>query len=103
MSAMNDDEPADHVSMDTRAGITCTARDILGQHHMLKRAEILPILDVAINLHTADGSPLNIYGYLRFTLTLAKTTIVLPNPVHDKLFLDSSIILALKAILDWHK
>ena len=54
----------------------------------------------AIQLNSADGSALEILGYIRFNLTLGEITLpvealVLPNLGPDKMLLDNSIMNAI--------
>lgn len=76
------------------------------QHKTLKNTEILPVPPGAINLRSADGSPLKLKGYARFELTLGEITLpvealVLPSLGPDKMLLDNSIMGAFGAVLDW--
>ena len=60
----------------------------------------------AVNLSSADGSPLKILGYVRFELTLGDITlpveaIVSPSLGPDIVLLDNSIMNAFGGVLDW--
>ena len=60
----------------------------------------------AINLSSADGSPLKILGYVRFQLTLGDITLpvealVLPSLGADIMLLDDTIMGAFGGVLDW--
>ena len=59
-----------------------------------------PVPAGAIQLNSADGSALEILGYIRFNLTLGEITLpveafVLPNLGPDKMLLDNSIMNAI--------
>ena len=60
----------------------------------------------AINLSSADGSPLENLGYVRFQLTLGDITLavealVLPSLGPDIMLLDNTIMGAFRGVLDW--
>ena len=65
-----------------------------------------PIPPGAISLRSADGSPLQILGYIRFTLKLGNKSLpvealVLPHLGPDIMLLDNSIMKSFGAKLDW--
>lgn len=100
-------EKVDDVTVDTATDVPCISAEFIRRHSMLRDHNILPVPPHAINLRSADGSPLSVAGYMRFMLTLGETTLpveafVLPSLGPDKLLLDNSIMGAFGAILDWH-
>ena len=81
--------------------------DFWRQHPTLKNTEMLAVPPNAINLRSADGSQLEILGYIRFNLTLGDITLpvealVLPYLGPDKMMLDNSILGAFGASLNWN-
>ena len=96
----------DEITIDTACDIPCISQRFMRQHQTLKNTVILPVPPGAINLRSADGSPLKLKGYARFDLTLGEITLpvealVLPSLGPDKMLLDNSIMGAFGAVLDW--
>lgn len=96
----------DEITIDTACDIPCISHKFMRQHKTLQNTEILPVPPGAINLRSADGSPLKLKGYTRFELTLGEITLpvealVLPSLGPDKMLLDNSIMGAFGAVLDW--
>ena len=99
-------QPVDHITIDTACDIPCISAAFMRRHDTLKDADILPVPPGVINLRSADNSPLKIKGYTRFKLTLGDITLpvealVLPSLGPDNMLLDNSIMGAFGGVLDW--
>lgn len=98
--------PAPDVTIDTASDVPCISIQYVQNHPTLKTTEMFGVPQGAINLSSADGSPLKILGYVRFQLTLGDITLpvdalVLPSLGPDIMLLDNTIMGAFGAILDW--
>ena len=98
--------PVSDLTIDTAADVPCISASFIQSHPSLRKLPLKPVPPGAIQLNSADGSALEILGYIRFNLTLGDITLpvealVLPNLGPDKMLLDNSIMNAFGAILDW--
>ena len=101
------DHPVVDLTIDSASDIPCVAVDFLRQHPTLKNTEMLAVPPKAINLRSADGSQLEILGYICFNLTLGDITLpvealVLRNLGPDKMLLDNSKMGAFGASSNWN-
>ena len=97
--------PAHHVTIDTAADAPCVSVKSMQTHLTLKYTEILTVPSGAINLSSADGSPLNIFGYIQLHLIfgdfyLPVEALVLPSLASDILLFDNTIMCAFGELLD---
>ena len=73
----------------------------------LRNKRTVPIPPGATSLHnSADGTPLEVLGYIRFTLKLGNKSLpvealVLPHLGPDAMLIDNSIMKSSRAKLDW--
>ena len=86
--------------------IPCISKTFIDKHEKLRQKCIFPVPPGAISLRSADGSPLQILGYVRFTLKLGNKSLpvealVLPHLGPDVMLLDNSIMKSFGAKLDW--
>ena len=98
--------PVSDLTIDTAADVPCISASFIKSHPILQHLPLKPVPAGAIQLNSADGSALEILGYIRFNLTLGEITLpvealVLPNLGPDKMLLDNSIMNAFGAVLDW--
>ena len=106
VNAKVNDYPAHNVTIDTATMVPCIPVDFVQTHPTMKDTEIVAMPPRAINLSNADGSPLKIYGYVRFRLTLGDITLpvealVWPFSGPDIMLLDNTIMGAFGGALDW--
>ena len=86
--------------------IPCIPKTFIDNHEKLRNERILPVPSGAISLYSADGSPLEILGCVRFTLKLGNKplpveALVLPHLGPDVMLIDNRIIKSFGAKLDW--
>ena len=84
--------------------IPCVAKTFIDNHEKLRNKRIVPIPPGAISLHSADGTPLKILGYIRFTLKLGYKSLpvealVLPHLGTNAMLVDNSIMKLFRAKL----
>ena len=106
VNARVNDVPAHNVTIDTATDVPCISVHFVQTHPTMKDTEIFAVPPGAINLSSADGSPLKILGYVRFQLTLGDITLpvealVLPSLGPDIMLLDNTIMGAFGGVLDW--
>ena len=94
------------ITIDTAADVPCVSATFIRRHVTLDANHVRPVPSEAINLHSADGPVLEVVGYIRFDLTLGRTTLpieplVLPRLGPGKVILENSIMGAFGAVLDW--
>ena len=92
--------------IDSATDIPCTVKTFTEDHEKLTPSPYFPIPPNAISLHSADGTPLEILGCIRFTLKLGNKSLpvealVLPHLGPDAVLIDISIMKAFGAKLDW--
>ena len=98
---------AEHqLTIDSATDIPCIAQTFIHNHAKLRHCHIFPIPPGAISLHSADGTPLKILGCIHFTLKLGNKSLpvevlVLSYLGPDAMLIDSSIMKAFGAKLDW--
>ena len=98
--------PVSDLTIDTAADVPCISASFIKSHPILQHLPLKPVPAGAIQLNSADGSALEILGYIRFNLTLGDITLpvealVSLNLGPDKMLFDNSIMNAFGAVLDW--
>ena len=94
------------LTIDSATDIPYISKTFIDKHEKLRQKRIFPVPPGAISLRSADGSPLEILGYIRFTLELSNKSLpvealVLPHLGPDVMLLDNSIMKSIGAKLDW--
>ena len=94
------------LTIDSATDIPCISKTFIDNHEKLQQKRIFPVPSGAISLHSADGSPLEILGCVRFTLKMENKALpveafVLPHLGPDVMLIDSSIMKSFGAKLDW--
>ena len=103
---LEEDNIEHQLTIDSATDIPCISKTFIDKHEKLRQKCIFPIPPGAISLRSADGSPLQILGYIRFTLKLGTKSLpvealVLPHLGPDIMLLDNSITKSFGAKLDW--
>ena len=103
---LEEDNVEHQLTIDSATDIPCISKTFIDKHEKLRQKCIFPIPPGAISLRSADGSPLQILGYVRFTLKLGNKSLpvealVLPHLGPDVMILDNSIMKSSGAKLDW--
>ena len=103
---LEEDNIEHQLTIDSATDIPCISKTFIDKHEKLRQKCICPIPPGAISLRSADGSPLQILGYIRFTLKLGDKSLpvealVLPHLGPDIMLLDNSIMKSFGAKLDW--
>ena len=106
VNARVNDYPEHNVTIDTATDVTCISVHFVQTHSTMKDTQFFSVPPGAINLSSADGSPLYISGYVRFQLVLGDTSLpvealVLPSLGPDIMLLDNTIMCAFGGVLDW--
>ena len=83
--------------IDSVTDIPCIAKTFIDNHEKLRNKRIVPISSGVISLHSANGTPLEALGYIRFTLKLGnkylpEEALVLPHIGPDAILIDNSIM-----------
>ena len=103
---LEEDNIEHQLTIDSATDIPCISKTFIDKHEKLRQKCIFPIPPGAISLRGVDGSPLQILGYIRFTLKLGNKSLpvealVLPHLGPDIMLLDNSIMKSFGAKLDW--
>ena len=103
---LEEDNIEHQLTIDSATDTPCISKTFIDKHEKLRQKCIFPIPPGAISLRSADGSPLQILGYIRFTLKLGNKSLpvealVLPHLGPDIMLLDNSIMKSFGAKLDW--
>ena len=103
---LEEDNIEHQLTIDSATDIPCISKTFIDKHEKLRQKCIFPIPPGAISLRSADGSPLQILGYVRCTLKLGNKSLpvealVLPHLGPDVMLLDNSIMKSFGAKLDW--
>ena len=106
VNARFNDYPAHIVTINTATDVPCISVHFVQTHPTMKDSQIFAVPPGAINLSSADGSPLKTLGYARFHLTLGDITLpvealVLPSLGQAIILLDDTIMGAFGGVLDW--
>ena len=100
------DNIENQLTIDSATDIPCISKTFIDKHEKLRQKRIFSVPPGAISLRSADGSPLKILGYVRFTLKLGSKSLpvealVLPHLGPDVMLLDNSIMKSFGVKLDW--
>ena len=103
---LEEDNIEHQLTIDSATDIPCISKTFIDKHKKLRQKRIFPVPPGAISLRSADGSPLKILGYVRFTQKLGNKSLpvealVLPHLGPDVMLLDNSIMKSFGAKLDW--
>ena len=106
VNARDNDYPVHNVTIDTATDVPCIFVHFVQTLPTMKDTQIFLVLPGAINLSSADGSPLTMLEYVRFQLTLGDITLpaealVLPSLGPDIMLLDNTTMGAFGGVLDW--
>ena len=103
---LEEDNIEHQLTIDSATDIPCMSKTFIDKHEKLRQRCIFPIPPGAIFFRSADGSPLQILGYVCFTLKLGNKSLpvealVLPHLGPDVMLLDNSIMKSFETKLDW--
>ena len=109
ISGSVEDYPVPAVTVDTATDVSVVSHAWLMSHPTLRSVNIQPVPPVpptAVALRAANGSPLNVVGFVVFSLTLGTIThdveaFVVPSLGPDSILLDNSVVSVFGAVLDW--
>ena len=92
--------------IDSAMDIPCVAKSFIDNHEQLRNKHFVPIPPGVISLHSADGTPLKVLGYIRFTLKLGNNflpveALGLPHFGAVAMLIDNSIMKSFRAKLYW--
>ena len=101
-----DNHPVPAIAVDTATDISVVSQAWLMSHPTLRSVTIQPVPPSAVALRAANGSPLDILGFVVFTLTLSTITqdveaLALPALGPDSILLDKKVMSNFGAVLDW--
>ena len=94
------------LTIDTACDITCVSLLFLKRHPTLHKAQIEPVPPSCMSLSAANGSPLEITGFISLSVTLGDITrridaLVIPSLGPDQILLDNDVMSRFGAVLDW--
>ena len=94
------------LTIDSATNILCISKTFIDNHEKLRQKRIFPVPPGAFSLLSADGSPLEILGCVRFTLKLGNKSLpvealLLPHLWPDVMLTDNIIMKSFGAKLDW--
>ena len=94
------------ITLNTAADVSVISHAWFMSHPTLRAITIQPVPHAAVALRAANGSPLNIRGFVIFSLTLGTIThdveaLVVPSLGPDSLLLDNNVMSTVGAVLDW--
>ena len=103
---LEEDNIEHQLTIDSATDIPGISKTFIDKHEKLRQKCIFPVPPGAISLRRADGPPLKILGYARFTLKLGNKSLpvealVLSHLGPDVMLLDNSIMKSFGAKLDW--
>ena len=103
---LEEDNIEHQLTIDSATDIPRISKTFIDKHEKLRQKHIFPVPPGAILLCSADGSPLKVLGYVRFTLKLGNKSLpvealVLRYLGPDVMLLDNSIMKSFGAKLDW--
>ena len=90
---------------DTASDVPCIAFPFIERHPVMKNEHIHPIPHAAITLKAANGSSMELKGFIRFDLELGDVNrsveaLVISSLCPDDILLDNSVMFLLGAKLD---
>ena len=103
---LEEDNIEHQLTIDSATDLPCISKTFIDKHEKLRQKRIFTVPPGAISLRSADGSPLKILEYVRFTLKLDNKSLpvealVLPHLEPDVMLLDNSIMKSFGVKLDW--
>ena len=101
-----DDQFVREMTIDTASDVTCVSLSYLKRHPTLSFAHLEPIPSSSMNLSGPDGSPMQILGFISFTVRLGTISrrvdaLVVPCLGPDQILLDNDVMSGFGAVLDW--
>ena len=93
------------LTIDSATDIPCVAKSFIDNHEKLRNKRIVPIPPGAVLLHSIDGTPLEVLGYIRLALKLGNKSLivealVIPRLGPDAMLIGNSIMKSFRAKLD---
>ena len=106
ISGSVEDYPVPASTVDTATDVSVVSHAWLLSHPTLRSVTIQPVPPTAVALRAVNGSPLNVLGFVVFSLTLSTITrdieaLVVPSSGPDSILLDNSVMSIFGAVLDW--
>ena len=100
------DNIAHQLIIDSATDIPCISKAFIDNYEKLRHKRIFPIPPGIFSLYSADGSPLEIMGCVRFTLKLGNKSLPVKALIllylgSDVMMVDNSIMKSFGAKLDW--
>ena len=106
VAGLVDDCHVDNVTIDTATDVSVVSMEWVRSHPTLRNVPLKPVPPAAVALNAANGSPINVLGFIEFSLTLGGATctitaLVVPSLGPDSILLDNQVMSELGAVLDW--
>ena len=106
ISGSVEDYPVLAITVDIAPDVSLVSHAWLISRPTLRSATIQPVALTAVALQAANGSSLNVLGFVVFSLTLGTIThdveaLVVPSLSPDSIILDNSVMSIFGAVLDW--
>ena len=97
ISCSVDDYPVPAITVDTATDVSVVSHAWLMSHPTLRSVTIQPVSPTTVALRAANSSPLNVLGFVVFSLTLGTIThdveaLVVPSLGPDSILLDNSVM-----------
>jgi len=102
-----DDVPVNEITVDTATDVPVVSLAWVRSHPTLRGVTLNPVPASAVALRAANGEPINVVGFIEFSLTLSEitrvvTALVVPSLGPDLMLLDNSVMSDFGASLDWN-
>lgn len=96
----------ENITIDTATDVSVVSLGWLKSHPSLREIPHKSVPRTAVALSAANGSPINVFGFLDFSLTLGGmtrhvTALVVPSLGPDSIIFDNQIMSEFEAVLDW--
>ena len=106
ISGSVDNYPVSAITVDTAADISVVSKAWLMPHPTMRSVTSQPVPPSAVALLAANGSPLDVLGFVFISLTLCTIThdvqaLVVPSLGPDSILLDNNAMSNAGAVLDW--
>ena len=106
ISGSVEDYPVPAITVDTATDVPVVSHAWLMSHPTLRSVTTQPVPPNAVALRAANGSSLNVLGFVVFSLNLGTIThdveaLVVPSLGPDSILLDNSVMSIFGAVLDW--
>ena len=106
ISGFVEDYPVPAITVDTATDVSAVSHAWLMSHPTLRSVIIQPVPPTAVALRAANGSPLNVIGFVVFSLPLGTIThyveaLIVPSLGPDSVLLDNGVMTIFGAVLDW--